>query len=133
MAVKVIRRASLPRSTMTTMSLLEISSSANPSIPTHPSNCTTGLSKTPFPATGRQESGREFRCVDQVIIICGEYTHLATGVAAELSIARDEKKPYFLLWGYSGKTCMKPTSALTDDKIYNWTWDNLKTLIGGGR
>lgn len=68
-----------------------------------------------------------------VIVICGEHTDTATGVSAELSIAQEEGLPYFLLWGRSGKTCKKPKSANSSDKIYNWTWDNLKALIGGTR
>ena len=71
--------------------------------------------------------------VDVVIVLCGEYTHTASGVAAEVSIAQEEGKPYFLLKAYSDKTCTKPTSAKSTDKIYNWTWDNLKVLVGGGR
>src|SRR3989339_420868 len=43
------------------------------------------------------------------------------------------KKPYFLLWGYSDKTCKKPRAALDSDKIYKWTWDNLKSLLNGSR
>jgi len=70
---------------------------------------------------------------DVVIVICGEYTYTATGVAAELSIAQDEKVPYFLLWGRSEKNCTKPTTAKNTDNIYKWTWDNLKALIGGAR
>jgi len=38
--------------------------------------------------------------VDQVAIICGHYTDTATGVSAELEIAREERKPYF---GVSGR------------------------------
>jgi len=60
-------------------------------------------------------------------------THTATGVAAELSIAKEKKKPYFLLAAYSDKSCTKPTSASASDKVYKWTWDNLKKLIGGAR
>lgn len=68
-----------------------------------------------------------------VAVICGQYTHTASGVAAELAIAREERLPYFLLWGRADKTCTKPTTALESDKIYKWTWDNLKQLIGGSR
>ena len=68
-----------------------------------------------------------------VIVICGEATNTATGVAAELEIAREEKTPYFLLWGRSDTPCVKPTSALPSDKVYKWTWDNLKALIAGAR
>jgi hypothetical protein len=71
--------------------------------------------------------------VDVVCVICGEKTNSATGVAAEVSIAQDEDVPYFLLWGRSGKTCVKPSTAKSSDKIYKWTWDNLKDLIGGSR
>ena len=70
---------------------------------------------------------------DVVIVICGEKTDTATGVSAELKIAQEEKIPYFLLKGRANKTCVKPTAALSTDKIYNWTWDNLKNLINGGR
>ena len=73
------------------------------------------------------------RKTDLTIVICGESTHTATGVAAELTITKDEKKPYFLLAGRADKTCTKPTSALSTDKVYKWTWDNLKALIGGAR
>lgn len=71
--------------------------------------------------------------VDQVIVICGEHTDAATGVNSEVKITQEEKKPYFLLYGRSGKTCKKPKKATSSDKIYKWTWDNLKALIGGAR
>jgi hypothetical protein len=70
---------------------------------------------------------------DVVIVLCGEHTNTATGVSVELEIAQDEGVSYFLLWGYSDKTCYKPKSAKSVDKIYKWTWDNLKSLIGGAR
>lgn len=71
--------------------------------------------------------------VDLVAVLCGVQTHTAAGVAAEVRIAQEKGKPYFLLSAYSDKTCTKPTSAKAGDKIYNWTWDNLKTLVAGGR
>jgi len=69
---------------------------------------------------------------DLMIVICGENTHTATGVSAELKIAQDHAVPYFLLKGYSDKICLKPTAALYTDKVYPWTWSNLKALVGGG-
>ena len=71
--------------------------------------------------------------VDQVVVICEEYTDTANGVAAEVKIAQEENKPYFLLWGRSDKTCVKPKNAKDSDKIYKWTWDNLKNLLAGQR
>lgn len=70
---------------------------------------------------------------DVVVVICGEYTDSATGVSAELKIAQEEKVDYFLLNGRSDKTCVKPKAAKSGDKIYKWTWANLKSLIGGAR
>jgi len=71
--------------------------------------------------------------VDQVVVICGEHTDTANGVAAEVKITQEEEKPYFLLWGRSDETCVKPKNAKDEDKIYEWTWDNLKNLLDGVR
>jgi hypothetical protein len=76
---------------------------------------------------------KRIRQVGQVVVICGLKTDTATGVSAEVRIAREENKPYFLLKGRAAGTCKKPKSALSTDKIYKWTWPNLKTLIDGGR
>jgi len=70
---------------------------------------------------------------DVVAVICGEYTDTAAGVSAEVKIAQEEKVDYFLLGGRKDKTCKKPKEAKSTDKIYKWTWDNLKALIGGTR
>jgi len=70
---------------------------------------------------------------DVVVVICGEYTNSATGVSAELKIAQEEGVSYFLLAGYSDKYCKKPTAAKSTDKMYKWTWENLKKLINGAR
>lgn len=71
--------------------------------------------------------------IDVVVVLCGQSTHMAKGVAAELAIAQEKRKDYFLLAAYSDKACTKPTTALFGDKVYSWTWDNLKALIGGSR
>ena len=89
--------------------------------------------KEPMTGDWKDKVRRRIRGTDLTIVVCGEWTHTASGVGAELSITREEKKPYFLLWGRSEKTCTKPTSALETDKIYKWTWDNLKALVGGAR
>lgn len=73
------------------------------------------------------------RASDVVAVICGDHTDKAVGVAIELQIAQEEGIDYFLLNGYNGKTGKKPISARTSDKVYKWTWENLKSLVGGGR
>ena len=70
---------------------------------------------------------------DQMIVICGKHTNAATGVSAELRIAQEEEIPYFLLSARKDKANKKPVSARPDDKMYTWTWGNLKALVGGAR
>ncbi len=70
---------------------------------------------------------------DQVVVICGLYTNSAVGVSKEIELAIELEKPYFLLAGRATGTNKKPSAALSGDKLYNWTWPNLKTLIAGGR
>ncbi len=84
-------------------------------------------------ATWEEDARKRIRRADQVAVICGEYTDSATGVSKEIRIARQEGTPYFLLKGRADKTCTKPKAATEDDKMYTWTWDNLKKLIAGGR
>lgn len=81
----------------------------------------------------KEKVKRRMDNVDIIIVLCGQRTNKATGVAAELTIAKEKGKAYFLLAAYSDKTCTKPASASPDDKLYKWTWENLKSLIGGGR
>ena len=89
--------------------------------------------KEPFTGDWKEKVRRRIRRTDLTIVICGEHTDRARGVAAELTITREELKPYFLLWGYHNRHCQRPSTALLSDKIYPWTWDNLKRLIAGVR
>lgn len=77
----------------------------------------------------KEKARTRIKGCDVVIVICGQFTDTATGVAAEIKIAQEEGIPYFLLNGRVDKKCVKPTSAYNADKIYNWTWNNLKLLI----
>jgi hypothetical protein len=89
--------------------------------------------KTALTGDWKDKIQTRIKSVDQVIVLCGEYTDTATGVSAELQIARGEKKPYFLLKGRANRQCKRPSAAVPSDKMYDWTWPNLKLLIGGAR
>lgn len=89
--------------------------------------------KEPLAGDWKKKIRERIKRVDQVIVICGEHTDSATGVSAELEITQEESIRYFLLWGRPDKTCVKPKSANASDKIYNWTWENLKNLLAGAR
>ena len=81
----------------------------------------------------RDRAKARIKRADQVIVICGKHTDTATGVNVEVRLAREVGTPYFLLAGYADGGNKKPTAALDEDKLYKWTWDNLKALIAGRR
>lgn len=89
--------------------------------------------KEPFTGDWKDKVRQRIRQTDLTIVVCGAFTHTATGVATELEITRLEGKPYFLLWGRPDRNCTKPSNASPSDTIYKWTWDNLKGLIAGNR
>lgn len=102
-------------------------------LPDSPFDFTDASVKEHLTGDWKEKVKRRMGNVDVVIVLCGEKTHTASGVAAEVEIALEKGVPYFLLAAYSDKTCTKPKSAKATDKIYKWTWDNLKNLIGGAR
>jgi hypothetical protein len=108
---------------------LLVGQARNPDTPFNISDWSVKVASPGWKADARQRIKR----VQQVIVICGEHTNSATGVNAEIEIAREERKPYFLLNGRPNGTVRKPTAALSTDKIYKWTWENLKSLISGAR
>lgn len=76
-----------------------------------------------------QKIRRQISEADEVIVICGEHTSSSARVNAELRIAQEEKKPYFLLWGRRERMCTKPAGSKRDDSMYSWTWEILQDQI----
>ena len=99
--------------------------------PESPFSITDWSVKEPISENWRRKVRDLIRRADLTIVICGEHTHQAAGVAAEVTIVQEEGKPYFLLKGRKRKTCTRPRSARRRDKIHNWTWPTLKKLIAG--
>ena len=89
--------------------------------------------KAPIDKNWTDNARKRIKSCDVVAVICGNHTDKATGVAIEVKIAQEEKVPYFLLCGQTDGRYKKPTSAYNSDKVYTWTWKNLKALIGGAR
>ena len=81
----------------------------------------------------KEKARIRIRNADIVIVLCGEHTGSASGVSAELELVREERKSYFCLRAYADKVCVLPKTAPSGEKLYRWTWDNLKNLIGGSR
>ena len=63
---------------------------------------------------------------DEVIVICGAHTNGSGRVSAELRIAQEEERPYFLLWGRRELMCTKPATARPADAMYSWTREILQ-------
>lgn len=72
---------------------------------------------------------RQISKADEVIVICGEHTASSETMSAELRIAQEEQKPYFLLWGRRERMCTRPTGSKRDDSMYSWTWQILQEQI----
>ena len=86
-----------------------------------------------LPGNWQAKVRERIRKVDVVAVICGWYTDKAAGVSAEVRIAQEEKKAYFLLAGRKEGVCKKPEAAKYYDKMYKWSWDNLELLIESQR
>ncbi|MCI0630122.1 MAG: TIR domain-containing protein [Phycisphaerales bacterium] len=102
-------------------------------LPDSPFDFTDASVKDHLSGDWKDKVRRRMDNIDVVAVLCGQHTDRANGVSAEVTIAQEKGKDYFLLQAYSDKTCAKPTTAKSTDKMYNWTWPNLKALIGGGR
>ncbi len=102
-------------------------------LPDSPFDFTDASNKERLSGDWRAKTLTKIKGCDLMAVICGEKTHTAAGVSDEINLAREAGTPYFLLKGYADKTCTKPTAAAASDKVYGWTWENLKTLIAGGR
>lgn len=102
-------------------------------LPDSPFDFTDASIREPLSGDWKDKVRRRMANIDVVIGLCGQYTHTAKGAAAEIEIAQEKSVPYFLLAAYADKQCTKPTSAEPSDKVYKWTWPNLKLLVGGGR
>src|SRR5256885_1703313 len=74
-------------------------------LPDSPFDFTDASVKEPLSGDWKLKVSRQMDNVDLVIVLCGEHTHRATGVAAELQIAQEKSKPYFLLAAYADKQC----------------------------
>jgi hypothetical protein len=102
-------------------------------LPDSPFDFTDASVKEPLTGDWEDKVRRRMDNIDVVIVLCGEHTNTASGVSKELTIAQGNETDYFLLRAYADKQCWKPVSAKATDKVYDWTWPNLKLLIGGAR
>ena len=85
--------------------------------------------RAPYDEKWRQKVRRIIRRAHLTIVICGEHTRTAAGVAAELTISREVGTRYVLLRGRRRRPCSVPAMAHRSDTMHHWTWKNLHKLI----
>jgi hypothetical protein len=66
-----------------------------------------------------------------VIVLCGKNMATASGVNVEIGLAKEVGTDFILLAG-RGSDSTRPTAA-SANKLYDWTWPNLKLLLAGSR
>lgn len=85
----------------------------------------------PGAMTERWHAGvrRRMRNADEIVVICGEHTARSERMHNELRIAREQKKPFLLLWGRRGRMCSMPIGVERTAAMYTWTWETLVHLV----
>ena len=101
--------------------------------PESPFSITDWSVKRPIDEAWKRDVRDRILRVDLTIVICGEHTHDAEGVEAEVTMIQQLDKPYFLLKGRRRKTCTRPKSAPKRKRIHPWTWPTLSELIANPR
>jgi hypothetical protein len=85
-----------------------------------------GSRRSTSPDVENEAVRSRIREADQVIVLCSEHTESSIPVSAELRIAQEEGKPYFLVWGRREIMCTKPMGARSNDGMYGWTRQTLR-------
>jgi len=67
------------------------------------------------------------RRAEIVLVIAGARTYRARGVLQEVAMAREEGIPIVQIIGYKNRECPSVPNA---GRVYAWTWDNLKKILG---
>jgi hypothetical protein len=65
---------------------------------------------------------------DVLIVMLGPKTRTAPGVQKEVAVAKGLGKPRFQIIGY--KDGSSDWSVPDGGRVYSWSWDNLKNLLG---
>jgi len=82
--------------------------------------------KEAAPEKGWEEkAGYRIRQADQVIVLLGPTTYLASGVIKEVRLARENGKKIVQLIGHKEGHYKRVPGA---GRLYRWTWDNLKKI-----
>ena len=77
--------------------------------------------------TWEEKAKRAISGADVMIIMVGPKTHKAPGVLKEVKMAEELGKTKFQIIGYKDGDY---TAVPNGGRLYSWSWDNLKKLLG---
>ena len=77
----------------------------------------------------KKEARNRIKECNCMIVLCGRHTDKAKGVSAEITIAREEKIPYFLIRGRRKGAIKTPLSAKSTDIIHKWKWEEIQRIM----
>ena len=66
---------------------------------------------------------------DAVVVLCGEWTHLAVNVSLEVKVAQGIGKRYYLVKGRLFKDCSRPSTARISDRMFKWGRNTVDELV----
>lgn len=72
-------------------------------------------------AESRQRLCERISKVDAMIVLCGVWTHLSPNVNAEVKMAQELGKRYYLIKGHRFRECARPSAARITDKMFKWS------------
>jgi hypothetical protein len=78
-------------------------------------------SKEPQTPEAEEKLRERISHVDAVFVLCGVWSHRAPNVNAEIKIAQELGKRYYLLKGRRFQDCAEPATAKITDKMYKWS------------
>lgn len=68
-----------------------------------------------------------------VAVLCGVQSHQSKGQFTELQIAKELRRPYFLLRASRDRPATRPKAASPDEPMYPATWPTVAALLRGER
>ena len=90
--------------------------------------------KEPLSGNWQAKVAERMKRTSVVAVMCGHRTHTAQGGRSRVQRSRSSSASRTFCWRAGNRApTLNPTTAISRDKLYNWTWDNLVALLAGRR
>lgn len=85
--------------------------------------------KKPWDSSWKTNCRQKIKGCDGVIAIITSNTKNADGEIWEIKCAKDESVPCIGVWGNNSHFGVRIPSELSQNEMYDWTWDNIASWI----